>query len=278
MDKFKMSIRGFMGETEPSARISEIPLSQIEANSEQPRKNFDDLSLAELTASVKEYGILQPIILSREGERYIIIAGERRYRAAALAGLEKIPAIVKNLENKEAALIALVENVQREDLNYLEEARAYKKLMDDFNLTQSEIAEKVSKQQSTISNKIRLLSLPENLQEQLISNRLTERHARALLKIKDDATRQKVINRVINNNLNVKQTEKLIEEVAKKTDEAERKRRKINYISYKIYINTLRKAYNQIKEMENNAKFVQEDKGDTLEIKIILPKNDRCFT
>ncbi|MBQ9960635.1 MAG: ParB/RepB/Spo0J family partition protein [Firmicutes bacterium] len=278
MDKFKMSIRGFMGETEPSAKISEIPLSQIEANSEQPRKNFDDLSLAELTASVKEYGILQPIILSREGERYIIIAGERRYRAATLAGLEKIPAIIKNLENKEAALIALVENVQREDLNYLEEARAYKKLMDDFNLTQSEIAEKVSKQQSTISNKIRLLSLPEDLQEQLINNRLTERHARALLKIKDDATRQKVINRVINNNLNVKQTEKLIEEVAKKTDEAERKRRKINYISYKIYINTLRKAYNQIKEMENNAKFIQEDKGDTLEIKIILPKNDRCFT
>ena len=278
MDKFKMSLRGFMGETEPSAKISEIPLSQIEANSEQPRKNFDDLSLAELTASVKEYGILQPIILSREGERYIIIAGERRYRAATLAGLEKIPAIIKNLENKEAALIALVENVQREDLNYLEEARAYKKLMDDFNLTQSEIAEKVSKQQSTISNKIRLLSLPEDLQEQLINNRLTERHARALLKIKDDATRQKVINRVINNNLNVKQTEKLIEEVAKKTDEAERKRRKINYISYKIYINTLRKAYNQIKEMENNAKFIQEDKGDTLEIKIILPKNDRCFT
>lgn len=278
MEKFKRGIRGLKRESESSPGVVEVPLDRIEANSEQPRKIFEDTALTELSESIREYGVLQPIILLKQEGRYLIIAGERRYRAATLAGLEKIPAIIKNLDSKEAALIALVENVQREDLNYLEEARAYKKLMEDFNLTQSEIAEKVSKQQSTISNKIRLLSLPENLQEQLINNKLTERHARALLKISDDHSRQNIIDRVISNNLNVKQTEKLVEDVLEKSAEAERKLRKKNYISYKIYINTIRKTFNQIKEMEKNARYTQEDKGDYLEVKIILPKNNRCFT
>lgn len=278
MEKFKRGIRGLKRESESSPGVVEVPLDRIEANSEQPRKIFEDTALTELSESIREYGVLQPIILLKQEGRYLIIAGERRYRAATLAGLEKIPAIIKNLDSKEAALIALVENVQREDLNYLEEARAYKKLMEDFNLTQSEIAEKVSKQQSTISNKIRLLSLPENLQEQLINNKLTERHARALLKISDDHSRQNIIDRVISNNLNVKQTEKLVEDVLQKSAEAERKLRKKNYISYKIYINTIRKTFNQIKEMEKNARYTQEDKGDYLEVKIILPKNNRCFT
>ena len=255
-----------------------IPLEKIEANPEQPRKVFDDEGMEELTGSIKEYGVLQPIILKDEKDIYTIIAGERRYRAAQLAGLSKIPAIVKNMETKEASLIALVENVQREDLNFLEEARAYKKLMEDFELTQGEIAEKVNKRQSTISNKIRILALPEKLQEQLIANKLTERHARALLKLKDDDDRDQVMERVIVNNLNVKQTEKLIDDVLEKKEAALRKRRKINYISYKIYLNTIRKAFNQIKEMEENAKIIQEDKADFMEVKILLPKNDRCFT
>ena len=125
---------------------------------------------------------------------------------------------------------------------------------------------------------IRLLSLPENLQQQLIENKLTERHARALLKIHDDDSRQEIIKRVVGNNLNVKQTEKLIEDVIRKNAEVERKMRKKNYISYKIYLNTIRKTFNQIKEMEKNAIISQEDKGEFLEVKIILPKNDRCFT
>ena len=150
--------------------------------------------------------------------------------------------------------------------------------MDHFELTQGEIAEKVNKRQSTISNKIRILALPEKLQEQLIANKLTERHARALLKLKDDDDRDQVMERVIVNNLNVKQTEKLIDDVLEKKEAALRKRRKINYISYKIYLNTIRKAFNQIKEMEENAKIIQEDKGDFMEVKILLPKNDRCFT
>lgn len=278
MEKRKRGILNFITEQSAQPQVIMVPLEKIEANPQQPRKIFKDEGMEELTGSIKEYGVLQPIILKDEKERYTIIAGERRYRAAQLAGLEKIPAIIKTMETKEAALIALVENVQREDLNFLEEARAYKKLMDDFNLTQGEIAEKVNKRQSTISNKIRVLSLPENIQEQLVDNRLTERHARALLKLKDDEDRKQVMERIVANGLNVKQTEKLIEDVLAKKEEALRKRRKVNYISYKIYLNTIRKAFNQIKEMENNVKISQEDKGDFLEVKILLPKNDRCFT
>lgn len=278
MEKRKRGILNFITEQSAQPQVIMVPLEKIEANPQQPRKIFKDEGMEELTGSIKEYGVLQPIILKDEKERYTIIAGERRYRAAQLAGLEKIPAIIKTMETKEAALIALVENVQREDLNFLEEARAYKKLMDDFNLTQGEIAEKVNKRQSTISNKIRVLSLPEDIQEQLVDNRLTERHARALLKLKDDEDRKQVMERIVANGLNVKQTEKLIEDVLTKKEEALRKRRKVNYISYKIYLNTIRKAFNQIKEMENNVKISQEDKGDFLEVKILLPKNDRCFT
>ena len=136
----------------------------------------------------------------------------------------------------------------------------------------------MNKKQSTISNKIRLLTLPEEIQEKLLENKLTERHARALLKLADEDERKKLIEKIVSNGLNVKQTEKLIDEMQQKKEIALRKKNKINYISYKIYLNTLRRAFSQIKEMEKNAIFTQEDKGDFLEVKIVLPKKDRCFT
>ena len=260
-------------------KVVQIPVSMIIANPEQPRKIFKDSELEELTKSISEYGVLQPLIVKKaEGRRFILVAGERRLRAASLAGLKTVPAIVKELQDREAALIALVENVQRENLNFLEEARAYKKLMVDFELTQGEIAKRVSKQQSTISNKIRILSLPEDIQEAIIKNGLTERHARALLKLTAQEDRKKVIERVTANGLNVKQTEKLIEDILAGKEKAERNKKKINYISYKIYLNTIRKAFNQVKDVEKNAKFIESDRGEFLEVKIIIPKNDRCFT
>lgn len=260
-------------------KIVQLQIGEIFPNPDQPRKVFKDEELMELSASIQEYGVLQPVIVRpwKEGQ-YILIAGERRYRASMLAGLTKIPAIVRRMEEEEAALIALVENVQREDLNYIEEARAYKKLMEEFNLTQGEIAQKVGKQQSTISNKIRILSLPEEIQVVLTENKLTERHARALLKLTDPEDRKKIITRVVKNRLNVKQTEKLIEDLMRSKERQMSKRKKISYISYKIYVNTIRKAFGQIQEMEKGAKFFQEDKGEYLEVKITIPKNDRCFT
>ena len=260
-------------------KVVQIPVSMIIANPEQPRKVFKDSELEELTKSISEYGVLQPLIVKKaEGRHFSLVAGERRLRAASLAGLKTVPAIVKELQDREAALIALVENVQRENLNFLEEARAYKKLMVDFELTQGEIAKRVSKQQSTISNKIRILSLPEDIQDAIIKNGLTERHARALLKLTAQEDRKKVIERVTTNGLNVKQTEKLIEDILAGKEKAERNKKKINYISYKIYLNTIRKAFNQVKDVEKNAKFIESDRGEFLEVKIIIPKNDRCFT
>ena len=279
MEIMKRGIPGFRQEPADQGKIVSIAVNKIAANPLQPRKVFYDEAIEELSGSIKEYGVLQPIILRENGGgEYTIIAGERRYRAAKMAGLEKIPAIVRAMEEQEAALVALVENVQREDLNFLEEARAYKKLIDDFGLTQTEVAEKVNKKQSTISNKIRILALPEDIKEKIIVNNLTERHARALLKLHDEEDRLKITQRVVANSLNVKQTEKLIDDLLIKKEAAVRKRNKINYISYKIYLNTIRKAFGQVKEMEKNARWFQEDKGDFLEVKIILPKKDRCFT
>ena len=278
MERKKRGILGFFSDESEQLEVVQIPIDKIVPNPGQPRTIFKDEAIEELSNSIREYGVLQPILLRDDGKTYSIIAGERRFRAAQLAGLEKMPAIIKSMENKEVALIALVENVQREDLNFLEEAKAYKKLMDEFGLTQNEIAAKVSKKQSTISNKIRVLSLPDDIREKILENKLTERHARALLKLNDENDRRRVIERIVANSLNVKQTEKIIDEIQQKKEESLRKRNKINYISYKIYINTLRKAFNQIKEMEKNAIFEQVDKGEYLEVKITLPKKDRCFT
>lgn len=253
----------------------DIPIELISANPDQPRKTFMDRELLELSDSIKEFGVIQPIIVKRDNKGlYILIAGERRLKAAALAGLKKIPAIVRDVDDRDTALLALVENVQREDLNYIEEAAAYKRLMEDHGLTQTEIAKRVGKQQSTISNKIRILSLPPDIQHVLAENQLTERHARALLKVGDEGVRKQILGRIIEHNLNVKQTEKLIEDVLRKQEEEKRKGEKLRFINYRIYLNTLKKAFATISEIEKNAKFYQEDKGDFLEVRILIPKKE----
>ncbi|MCQ4637453.1 ParB/RepB/Spo0J family partition protein [Anaerovorax odorimutans] len=255
-------------------KVTEVPIDMIFTNPEQPRKIFGEEELLELRDSIKEYGVIQPIILKRYNNgSYIVIAGERRLRAATMAGLTKIPAIIREADDKDAAIIALVENVQRENLGYMEEAQAYSRLMEEFELTQGELAERVGKKQSTISNKIRLLSLPEDIQRELVTNRLTERHARALLKIPDDETRRMVIDRIVSHGLNVRQSEKLIEDVLEKQQEEKRKQNKIRYISYKLYLNTIRKTFNEIFQVEQGAKYTQEDKGEYYEVKITIPKN-----
>ena len=260
-------------------KIVQIPISMIVANPDQPRKVFKDEELTELRDSIAEYGVLQPLIVKKaEGRKFFLVAGERRLRAATMAGLKTVPVVVRSFDERDVALVALVENVQRENLNFLEEARAYKNLMDEFGLTQGEIAKRVGKQQSTISNKIRILALPEDIQDAILKNSLTERHARALLKLDDEGDRKRVIARIAANNLNVKQTEKLIEDIIAGREKAERSKKKINYISYKIYLNTIRKAFGQVKSVEKGARLIESDQGEFLEVKIIIPKNDRCFT
>lgn len=254
-------------------KISDIPVDIIEVNPDQPRRNFSEEELLELAESIREYGVIQPVIV-RENEMgtYTLIAGERRLRASILSGLTKIPAIIRNSDSQDSAILALVENVQRENLGYMEEALAYNKLIEEYGMTQSELALRVGKKQSTISNKIRLLALPEDIQDALVSNKLTERHARALLKLVDDELRRYVIERVVSHGLNVRQTEKLIEDILFKQQEEQRKKNKISYISYKLYLNTIRKTFNEIFQVENGAKYTQEDMGDYFEVKITIPK------
>lgn len=252
----------------------EVPVNMIRTNENQPRKDFADEQLQELRDSIREFGILQPLILKKEdGGEFLLIAGERRLRAAVMAGLTRVPAIIRDATDEEAGMIALVENIQRENLGYIEEARAYRYLMEKYDISQVALSERLGKKQSTISNKIRILSLPEDIQKLLVENKLTERHARALLKINDDDMRRVILQKVLKYQFNVRQTEKLVEEYIARKEEQERSCHKIRHISYKLYINTLRKTFNDMQLKEKGATFSQEDLGETLKVIITIPKD-----
>lgn len=254
-------------------KTADIPIDMIRANRHQPRKSFGEQQLIELRDSIKEYGILQPLILKKEeGGHYLLIAGERRLRAATMAGLSKVPAIIKDATEEEIGLIALVENIQREDLGYIEEAKAYKRLMEKYGINQSELAYRLGKNQSTISNKLRILALPDDIQVRLAEHKLTERHARALLKIDDDNGRRLVVDKVIKHGFNVRQTEKLVEEYLAGRELREKEKNKVRHISYKLYLNTLRKAFSDMGLQEKGATFEQRDEGEKMRITIVIPK------
>lgn len=257
-------------------QIIQIPLSKIKANPNQPRKLFDEDALEELSLSIKSYGVLQPVtVRTIAGGYYELIAGERRLRASEKANMETIASIVVDYENKDSAIIALMENLQREDLNYIEEAYGYNNLILDHNMTQGEIAKKLGKSQSTIGNKLRLLKLSSNLQKTLIEEKLTERHARALLKLPEEI-REEFLVKVIEKNYNVKQTDKLVEEVLQdlsKVEEVEIKPNMKGLINTKIYVNTLKNAYKAIVDSGLQAKYKETDKGDYVEVTVQIPKS-----
>lgn len=255
-------------------KTTEVPISMIKTNKQQPRQCFGEEQLIELRDSIREFGILQPLILKKQinGE-FLLIAGERRLRAAAMAGLDKVPAIIKDATEEEIGLIALVENIQRENLGYIEEARAYQRLMEKYDINQVALAEKLGKNQSTISNKIRILNLPEDLQEFLVENKLTERHARALLKVEEDRERRIIADKVVRHGFNVRQTEKLVEEYLTGKEIKNREKNKIRHISYKLYLNTLKKTFYDMDLKEKGATFEQADEGESLRITITIPKD-----
>lgn len=190
--------------------IKEIRIQDIDPNKNQPRKEFDTESIDDLVNSIKEHGVIQPILLKPNNGRYTIIAGERRWRAARQAGLQKIPAIIKDVDKNEMLMIALVENLQREDLNPIEEAEAIKQLMEGCDLTQEQVAQKIGKSRPVIANALRLLTLSPNIQAYVRDNKLTTGHARALLGIEDPEEREKIARLIIENELSVRETEKLI--------------------------------------------------------------------
>lgn len=260
-------------------QVINIAIENIEANPYQPRKTFSQQSLEELSQSITSYGILQPISVRKISDNhYELIAGERRLRASQLANRKNIPAIVMDLDDKDSALLAVLENLQREDLNFIEEAQGYYNLIEDHSFTQKQLAEKLGKSQSTIANKLRVLRLPKPIKAQLIENSLTERHARALLKLSDQELQMMVIEKIIENELTVKKTENLINVIMQNIDKenAEKHKNKQNVknsINFKIYLNTLKNAYTAIKDSGVEAVYKEKDMGEFVEVTVKIPKS-----
>ena len=190
-----------------------VNISKVEPNREQPRKNFDEDALVELSESIKQFGMLQPLIVQDKKDYYEIIAGERRWRAAKLAGLKEVPVIIKNLTEQEVVEISLIENIQRENLNPIEEAFAYKRLLTEFNLKQDEIAERVSKSRTAVTNSMRLLKLNEKVQQMVIDDMISTGHARALLGIEDLEVQYVTAQKIFDEKLSVRETEKLVKKI-----------------------------------------------------------------
>lgn len=207
-----------------------VKISKIEPNKEQPRRNFDEDALIELSESIKQHGVLQPIIVQDRKTYYEIIAGERRWRAAKLAGLKEVPVIVKKFSDQEILEISLIENIQRENLNPIEEAIAYKRLLNEFQLKQDEVAERVSKSRTAVTNSMRLLKLDERVQQMVIDEKLSTGHARALLGIEDSELQYQTANKVFDESLSVREVEKLVK--AMNTPKKEIKKTEINQAVY----------------------------------------------
>ncbi len=221
-----------MGDPEPQQAETNISVNDIDINKEQPRKHFDDDKISELSESIKIHGVLQPLLLKKTGDRYQIIAGERRFRAARMAGLKSVPAVIRDFDEKQALEVAIIENIQREDLNPIEEAKAIKLLIDEYSLTQDEVAERLSYSRSAVANLLRLLALPSCVEEDVIAGRLTAGHARALLPLKDDAMITENAQKVITSSLSVRQTEALVKSILEARPEGEKKEKETPKFSY----------------------------------------------
>lgn len=256
--------------------VNYIATDLIDPNMYQPRKVFNDEGIEELAQSIKTYGIIQPISVRHlNDERFELIAGERRLRAAKLIGMQKVPAIIVDINDRDSAAIALLENLQREDLNFYEEALAYQNLIGEHNYTQDQLAQAIGKKQSTIANKLRILKLDKDILETILNNKLTERHARALLKVSDIEMQKSILAKVIENSLNVKKTEELIEkELQKDIDEKEDlssdgKKRIKGIFNSAIYVNTVRQVFDKFGV---NAKYKTKELDDCIKLTITIAK------
>ncbi|MBZ4687630.1 MAG: parB-like partition protein [Clostridiales bacterium] len=239
--------------------VQSIPIDKIKPNYFQPRKNFDEEKLQELADSINEHGVVQPIVVRSYGEdQYEIVAGERRWRACRLLNMETIPAIVRDFNDRQVTEIALIENVQREDLNPIEEAWAYKTLLDEFNLTQNELSNRVGKSRSFIANMMRLLNLPVEIQECLSSGQLSIGHARALLPLENIDKQIELAKKIIENELTVREVEKIVKDLLSEKDKDRKKEKEVD----KEYINPMNKIFeDKLQELlGTKVKFKQKNK------------------
>lgn len=256
--------------------VVQLDVAQVVPNEYQPRTLFDDEKIKELAQTLQTHGMIQPIVVRKKDEEtYEVIAGERRLRAAKSLGWEKISAIIRNLSDTETASIALIENIQREELSVIEEAKAYEQLLAMHELTQEALAQRLGKSQSTVANRIRLLSLPERVQEALMERVITERHARALMKLKEEALILVYFDQVIENQLNVRETEELVNaHFETEEEEKPKKRRKAKFISKDIRIatNTIKQSLQMIKDTGIDVESEEEELDDYYQITIRVKK------
>ncbi len=259
----------------------DIDVEKILPNPNQPRKRFKQDALDELAQSIKENGLITPIQVRKINDNlYELIAGERRLRACKIAGLKKISANVLEITESDSAILSIVENIQRENLNFFEEANSYKQLTQYYKMTQQQIAKALGKSQSFIANKIRLLKLSPQIIQLITDKGLSERHARALLRIPDEELQKEVIDQIIKRDLTVKKTDELVERIREDKltnnyDEKitpDKKARVKSYINAKIYINTIKQAFDLVKNSKKDAKFEEIDRDNFIEIKIKIPK------
>jgi len=258
-------------------QIHYLPLDLIRKNPHQPRKIFDDRALYELSESIKQYGVIQPVtVRCAEGHAYELVAGERRLRAARLAGLTKIPAVIVNMDDRDSAVIAVIENLQREDLNFVEEAESFIKLMQEFGFTQDALARRLGKSQSTIANKIRVLRLPRHILKALVEHKLTERHGRALLSLPSETLQNAVLEKIISENLTVKKTEGLVTKALSTSNSKKSQRKNVRFKlkDVKIFVNTLKQSLSFMERAGFLAELEMDEKSGGYEFRIRLKEGN----
>ena len=267
-------------EAEPKQQeVRSVLIESIQANRFQPRKTFPDESLEELAASIREFGVLQPLLVRPLEEGFELVAGERRLRASELAGLAEVPVISREIGDKEVAEMAMIENLQREDLHFLEEAEGFQQLIVQFGFTQEELAKRVGKSQSTLANKLRLLKLEPQVRQRLQEERLSERHARALLKLESPEEQKEVLAAVCAEQLNVRQTEELIacrqqspEQGNEKSKKKERKRLTGVIRDVRIFLNTIQQVADTMKQNGLAVQMQQRQEEDDIIVELRIPK------
>ncbi len=268
----------WMVEKSKNMEIIDIPLEKIQRNPYQPRHEFDENELIDLAKSIRAYGLIQPIVVRAVEDGYQIVAGERRYRACCMLGMKEIQSVVQEMNDEKAAAVSLIENIQRKELNYFEEANAYNILINQFGMTQDELARKIGRSQSAIANKLRILKLPEAVKEMIEPAVVSERHARALLKINNAETQMEVIRQIFEKELTVKETEELVDKLSRNNIPGESKRSNSNQnVSMiirdaRIFLNTIRETIKRARQTGVDIVMEERDLEEQYEITIKIAK------
>jgi ParB family transcriptional regulator, chromosome partitioning protein len=253
--------------------VRQVDVERLEPNPFQPRTVFNEESIEELASTIHTYGIIQPIVVRENNERFEIIAGERRWRAAKYAGMAAVPVVVKDFDDRKTASVALIENLQREGLTSIEEASAYERLLKLHELTQGGLAERLGKSQSTVANKLRLLQLSEKVKEALLNRDISERHARALLRVKEDDVQQELLDKIILESWSVKETEAAVDKLQQQAAPSPKKRKQKSYSrDTRLALNTIRRSVDMVNDSGLKIDTAEEEHEEYYQFTIRIPK------